>query len=389
MRASRRRDRGSILVLALLVSAAASVAGMYMVLTSDLRVRANRYLSRAADASRVALSGLQPSREHLAGNPGWTGADFSDPVEPSQSVSVSVVSTGIYRARATCLGVVGDATQGIAADLRAVPHKSIDFNVFSATTVEFDNASTGGYVRANGDVTAVGSIDFSGNLETTSGSAVTIQIPSEQIRLDPDPMLPPPASVPYYASLASPLVLLPIDIDTGALVLENQTLRPNFNPFGATNPNGAYLIDAGGLNVIVRNVYIEGLLVIRNSPLVLIEQGFHLERVEQGLASLMVEGGLDLRLQNPLDETSSLIDYNGDGDLFDLFLPSVEGIVYASGLFEGPYGGTIAGAIVAGQVRIKGMPNLIDSTALDSQPVYEFIEQGSWDVVAGSIGRTL
>jgi type IV pilus assembly protein PilB len=36
-----RRDRGS--VLALLVSAASAIAGMWMVLTSDLRARTNRY----------------------------------------------------------------------------------------------------------------------------------------------------------------------------------------------------------------------------------------------------------------------------------------------------------------------------------------------------------
>ena len=55
-----RRARGSVLVLALMVSAAAAIAGMWMVLSSYLRVRANRYLVRASDATRVARSRRSP-----------------------------------------------------------------------------------------------------------------------------------------------------------------------------------------------------------------------------------------------------------------------------------------------------------------------------------------
>lgn len=382
------RERGSVLVLALLVSAAASVAGMYMVLTSDLRMRANRYLSRAADASRVSLAGLHAARIQLGINPGWAGGSFADPDLPSQGMSVTVISTGALTSQATCVGVVGDATQGIAADLMAVPDPALSFNLFSATTVDFDNVTCGGYIRANGDVIGTGEVDFSGTLETLAGSNVTSQIESRQTRYVSALLVPPPVSMAFYVARSSPLLGLPIDGETGALLVEDLSLRPDSNPYGATNPRGAYLIDASGQKVEIRNVYVEGMLVVRGATNILIEQGFHLERVDIGLASIVADGPIDLRLQNSLDETVSLIDFNGDADLFDLFQPSIEGIVYTTADFEGPQGGLIRGAVVANRIRLTGVPDLKDSSALNTQPVYEFTEPGSWDVVAGSIGRT-
>ncbi|MFH0945517.1 MAG: hypothetical protein V2A76_10005, partial [Planctomycetota bacterium] len=362
--------------------------GMYMVLTADLRSRANRYLSRAADASRVSLAGLHAARIQLGGNPGWTGGNFRDPDAPSQGVTVTASSTGVLTSRATCVGVVGDATQGISADLMAVPDPVLGFNLFSATTIELDNVTSGGYVRANGDITATGDLDFSGTVETLSGSSVTLQIESRQVHYVSETLVPPAVSMAFYASRASPMLGLPVDTETGAILLENISLRPDSNPYGATNPKGAYLIDAPGQKLAIRNVYVEGLLVVRGATHILIEQGFYLVRVDNGMASLVANAPIDLRLQNSLDESVSLIDFNGDGDLFDLFQPSIEGVVYSSSSFTGPQGGLIKGAVVANQIHLTGMPDLRDSSALATQPVYEFTEPGPWDVVAGSIGRT-
>lgn len=387
MKSGRTRDLGSVLILALLVSAAGSIAGMYMVLRWDLISRANRYLGRAADASRLGLAGLQAARERLDSDPGWTGGALSDPTLNGQTINVSMTSLGIYRARASSTGAVGDATQTIVGDLRAVSHRSVAYSVYSATTVEFDNATVGGYVRANGDVTAIGELDFSGNLQTLDGSAVPGDIDSSQVVFVQDPLGSPSIAFTQYISGATPLLGLPIEMGTGAILLENTSLRPDNNPFGGTNAFGAYLIDAGGQPVVIRDVYVLGCLLIRGASSTLIEQGYHHNRAELGLASIITDGPLEVRLENALNESDLWIDYNGDGDLLDSFAPSIEGVVCTMSTFVGPFGGTVSGTILGYQVTITGMPTLEKTSAIPSNPVVGFIEPGPWDLVAGSIGK--
>lgn len=379
------RERGSILILALLTSAAASIAGMYLVLTADLRTRASRYLVRSADASRVALSGLQLARHRLDAAPGWTGAVASDPVDPNEAVTVDASPIGSYMASVTSIGAIGDATQTVTADLRAVAHPALTFRVVSATTLTFSDAAVGGYLRANGDVEVLGSLDFYGALVTTEGSVVDGSVPSGQVEMVPDDLAPPAVSLSEYAALSSPLVGVPSE--DGAFVLERVAFRPDANPYGGTHPSGAYTFDAGGVEVVLRDVFVAGCLTFTSCPKVTIERGYHHERVDAGLASLLCDGDLDVVFGDDLSELVFLMDFDGDGDLLGVHPAGIEGVVRVGGVFRGGGGGKIAGTLVANEVVLAGALELGGSTTVDSQPVRGFIEPGPWDVVPGSVGK--
>lgn len=374
-------------MLALLVSAAASIAGMYMVLTADLGVRRNRYLTRAADAARIGLSGLQLARARLGADGTWTGGTVVDPQTSTDSVTITATMLRPCVAHVEAVGAAGDATQSVRADLRAVQHPALDFRVVSATTVTFDECTIGGSIRANGDVLANGDVDFYGALETTQTSTVAHEIPAGQVTKVANTIVPPVASIATYSAAASSLIGVPLA--GAAYLLEDVALRPDANPYGATNANGAYVFDAGGADVILRDVYVEGTLIFENVGTVTIEEGFHLVRANQSFASLLVDGDLEVRLETALAEYLSLVDFNGDGDVLDLYTPEIEGVIYATGAFVGPYAGQVKGSILANEVTLTGVATLKSSSIIAAQPVVEFTLAGPWDIVPGTIDEGL
>lgn len=387
MEHARSGERGSILVLALLVSAASAIAGMWMVLTSDLGVRRNRYLVRAFEASRVSQGGLQLARERLGADPAWTSAIVTDPVDPTQVLTVSVQSVAYKYVQATSVGAVADSTQIVTADLRAVSHPSLWYQAVSSGTITFLDSTVGGFLRANSNVLGEGDVDFSGSVETMDRATVTDQIDPKQVVKVSEALAPPPIPIDDYVRFSSPLLSLPYDDDEEAYVLEKSSLTPLSNPFGAANAEGAYSIDGKGAAVVLRDVYIVGSLTIYNVTEVRIERGYSHRNAVAYLATLLVEGPILMSLESPLVELVEAYDYNQDGDLLDVHPPEVEGVIHAYGSFTGPYGGTVRGVILANEVLIGGNASLQASPSLLTQPIVGYVLPGSWEIVAGSIGR--
>lgn len=382
------RDRGSILVLALLVSASSAIAGMWLVLTSDLRSRANRYLSRAGDATRNAMSGLEIARWALGEDPNWDGAAYS--LGASGAVpggaTVAVESIGYYRVAATATGTLADTTQIVEAELRGPFDPVLDFNVVSASTITFQDTFIDGHVRANGNVLSVGVVDFSGTLETLTGAAVTSQIDPSQVAYVSETLPLPTLPLNELVSLCSPLSGVPFDAGLDALVVDRARFTPNSNPFGGLNAKGAYVLDADGRKVVLRDLYVVGMLVILDTPNVEVRKGYYQERVDASLPSLVVQGDLDLRLESALIEAAQLLDFNSDGDLTDTFAPYLAGIVRATGSLKLPYAGTVHGSAFGSTVTIVGAAALQDDPQLQTFPVRGYVAAGAWDVVAGTIG---
>lgn len=384
-RAARRR--GSILVLALLASAAASIAGMWLITTSDLRVRANRYLVIASDASRIATSGLQFARIQLDRNMGWSGANIATPIDGwSGRMLIASQPTTWSCAHVSITGFLNSGQQSVHANLRAVPHPTLDYNFASGTTVTFTDAVVAGRFRANGAVNCVGNVDFSGVITTPSGSSVSGQIDSTQVVYAQSALSQPTVSLSTYQSISSPMLGVPRQPGNGPYLFDHVSLTPSANPYGGTNASGAYLFDAGGANVTIQDVYLRGTLTILNAGTVQVGNGFNADRVDASLATIVVQGAIDMHLETDLNETYLLTDLNGDGDMLDVFTPQVTGLVFATGDFKGTYGGRINGSVLAHAIEIVGNCDVGECASLLTQPVREFITHGPWEIVVGSIG---
>jgi hypothetical protein len=100
---------------------------------------------------------------------------------------------------------------------------------------------------------------------------------------------------------------------------------------------------------------------------VFVERGFYLRRADASLASLLVTGNLDLRLETALFEAALLMDLNGDGDMLDVHPPSVAGIVWCSGALTLPYSGSLLGSAMGQSVKIVGNGVLADEPLLLTQ----------------------
>ncbi|MBK6940607.1 MAG: hypothetical protein IPH13_10465 [Planctomycetes bacterium] len=383
MPAKRSRKTGSILVLALIVSATASIAGMHLMIVSDLRLRRSYALARIQDAVRVSSSGLQYARSRLGISAGYQGGSVVDPEFPQATFVLDVEPAGVLKAHATSTGTFGDATFATNADLIAPPHPALGFNVFSASTIHLHDTTLKGYLRANGNVTGEGVVDFFGALMTTSGSSVTAQIAPGQIEFVPESMAAPTLPFSAYQSLAATLIDPPIV--QGKVCIKGVAFRPNHNPYGSTNARGAYVFDAGHRSVELLDVYVDGTLTILNAGSVTIGQGCHFVAFDPALATLLVEGDLEVQLQDDLRESSLAVDLNGDGDLVDVFAPRLEGVVGTSGSLEIVGTGTLKGCFIAESVTIEGYPTIESASSFKSQPVEGFVVPGPWNVLAGTI----
>lgn len=383
MPAKRSRKTGSILVLALIVSATASIAGMHLMIVSDLRLRRSYALARIQDAVRVSSSGLQYARSRLGISAGYQGGSVVDPEFAQAAFVLDVDPVGVLKVHASSTGTFGDATFATNADLIAPPHPALVFNVFSASSIHLHDTTLKGYLRANGNVTAEGVVDFFGALMTTSGSNVTAQIAPGQIEFVPEAMAAPTLPFASYQSLAATLIDPPIV--NGKVCIKGVALRPNSNPYGSTNARGAYVLDAGNRGVDLLDVYVNGTLTILNASGVTIGQGCHFVAFDPALATLLVQGGLKAQLQDDLRESSLTVDLNGDGDLIDVFPPRLEGVIGVSGSLEIVGAGTLKGCFIGQTVTLEGYPKIEFAPSFKSQPIEGFVVPGPWNILAGTI----
>lgn len=373
-------------MLALMISASAAIAGMWMVLTSDMRMRASRYLGRAGDSTRDAFTGLEVSRVELGKDPAWTGVTCAVGASGAGSCTVTSTVIGVFRASVASTGTIGDATQKVVAELRAPADPSLDFNVVSGSTIAFKDVALGGRMRANGNVTSTGDAEFNGTIETLTGCTVTSQIASAQVAYVSTRLDPPSISINNLAARCTTMVGVPWSAGNNAFLIEKLRIGPDANPYGGLNASGAYVFDATSKNVLLRDVYVKGMLVIKNAVTVTITDGYHHERSDASLPTLIVQGDLDLHLSGTIDEPAMLTDMNGDGDLLDIHASLVKGIVYATGKLTLPYAGTMYGSAMGGSVVIQGSAQVLDEASLATTPVREFIKPGAFTIVPGTIG---
>ncbi len=381
-----RREHGSALILALLISASAAIAGMWMVLTTDLRARANRYLARAADSTRNAESGLEIARVELGKDAGWSGITCGLGASDAGEVTVLATPAGVYRSSVHSIGKLGETLQSITAELRAPAHASLSFNVVSASTITIDDAVLGGHLRANGSVIATGDVSFNGTLETSTGSTVTSAIPSSQVAYVSSAIAPPTVDINGLAARCTPLVGVPYSAADQALLIERVRLSPASDPYGGVNAAGAYVLDAGGKAVVLRDSCIVGMLIVTDAAVVRVENAYRHERADASLPSLLADCDLELRACGTLDEAALQVDMNGDGDMSDVLPSELDGIVLSKGKLTLASTAIVKGVAMGQTVAIGSAPTLTDEAQLATTPVREFIAAGAFEIVAGSVG---
>ncbi|MHC4810512.1 MAG: hypothetical protein ACYTEV_09115, partial [Planctomycetota bacterium] len=121
-------------------------------------------------------------------------------------------------------------------------------------------------------------------------------------------------------------------------LLERVRLAPDSNPFGETSPDGVYLIDLDGEDLVIRDCVIEGTLLLSNpGPGTRIEGSVAWRPVVSGDPILVVAGtsgtpAITIATDAvPLVENTLGADLDGDGELTSVIRSRLEGIVLVGG----------------------------------------------------------
>lgn len=160
------------------------------------------------------------------------------------------------------------------------------------------------------------------------------------------------ASITGTQTVAAPLRSLPDSSSVFDYYLANGTtiatatidarlLSPFSNPFGAPNPNGIYIINAGGLDVTIKNSRIVGTIVVINAGEVTVDGEVNWEPAHMHFPALMVAGDLRMRVSDALlSESAQSKNFNSlltpyktiwDIDQSDVYPSALAGIFYCTG----------------------------------------------------------
>jgi len=228
-----------------------------------------------------------------------------------------------------------------------------------------------------GDVEAV----TSAHASTVFG---TVTIPS------PPKAMPDPGVLALYIDLATEIPF------TGTI--EKKVLSPGSNPWGATNPDGVYVIDTEGSDIQIRYSRIHGtLIVILGSGKLFLEEAVLLHSYRADYPALIVDGDLELRLKSDLyalSESARGTNYNpsgtpyegtSDSDMADVYPNEIRGLVYATGnstLWETT---RVRGTVICKlQATCYDHTEIVYDPALLTNPPPGFASGCQTSVVAGS-----
>lgn len=275
-----------------------------------------------------------------------TGAGLSGPARQMASVVLELDTTAV--SGLGCALATGDDITFSSATVR------------SLGTIASNAAVTAGSSNIVAPVIAVGTITGS-----TYGLSRTPLSPAVQIPAQP---------WADYTAIGS---TLSYGLTGGQI--RSVVLGPSRNPYGPTNTQGVYIINAAGGNLLIRDTRVLGTLVVLNAGTVELRGSVVMDPAVNGWPVLIVQGTIFFNtVGGDLSESAigtnfnpAAVPYRGasDFDTVDTFASTLNGIIYASGnISSDPTARcTIRGALLAGgKASLAGELNLrycTDTTA--------------------------
>jgi len=345
------RRRGSAYLVVLAVSLIVATMGLGALLAIRAQARTANALSDAAEARQYALAAIELGRLAISKDPNWrtnrtcgvwisqqaigSGTctlEVNDPVDGN--LANRPHDPVIFKAT----GIKGQARQMIEVTLSAKPeplpalkhalHTGGQLHVKSGKQLATNTAivSTNGSLRNEGTIAA----------SVEAGSASQIGVVSGTLTLGAPPKAFPDRSVvDLYAKLGT--LIAPGN------TMEKQVLSPGRNPWGATNPDGVYVIRANQ-SLTIRHIRIYGtLVVIANGNTVTVDNEVLLQPVRSDYPALIVDGDAVFQYTSQgasLSEADAGVNFNppdtpydgdSDADLLDTYPSEIQGLVHVTG----------------------------------------------------------
>jgi len=379
------RRRGSAYLAVLAVSLIVATMGLGALLAIRAQARAANDLADAAEARQYAAAAIELGRLAISQDPNWRtnrtcGAWISQQTVGSGTCTLEVTDPVdgnlanrphdpvIFRAT----GVKGQARQMIEVTLSAnpVPLPALKYAIHTAGQLHVKAgkqlATNAAIVSTNGSLRNDGTI--AGSVE--AASATQVGIISGTLTLGaPSKAFPDRSVVDLYANLGT--LIAP------GSTMEKQVLSPGRNPWGATNPEGVYVVRANQ-NLTIRNMRIYGtLIVICNGNTVTLDNQVLLQPVRSDYPTLIIDGDAVFQyssLGTPLSELLTLVNFNppdtpydgeSDADILDFYPSEIQGLVHVTG--QAQLKGT---ALIRGLLLCESAASADAVASDDSQIIY-------------------
>jgi hypothetical protein len=388
-----------------LVVATLSLSGL---LLARSRLAASRALSAAAEARDIAHSGIELACRWIAQDPNWrvnrslgtwaTDLPIGDgtvTIEASEPIDGNLTNRPYDAVRIRATGRRDEARQTWEVTLNADPdplpvlqyalHCGGDTRIDSGHSLTVRNAPLDTDGRLRNDGTIVGnveaaSVQTAGNITGT----LTIDTTTEQYPANPFAM---------YVALGTEI--------TPGSTIAGRVLSPGSNPWGATNPDGVYVIRAGN-DLTIRNSRIHGTLVIlcAAGKQVTFENSLFIHPYRTDYPALLIQGDAEFEFTSTLgliealaganlNPSGSPYQGNSDSDFLDIYPSEIRGLVHVRGEARFESNGKFRGAVLcespSEETRFEGSNEIIHDRSLMNLPPQGYASRvpmlphsGSW-----------
>lgn len=343
------RRRGSLYLAVLSVTMIVSMVALSAMHAARLQIKTTQQGERRQQARLLALSAIEHALAEFNSNRNWEsdynlGTEYPNspvPVNDGEFTWKLVATTGGGRR----LDGIGrhDGTECIlSVDLKRQPNLDHPLLVGGDLTVGANDTLTINDSSAvvHGTVTNNGSI--TGNVEANAFAGLGA-LSGTQTSLTTERVLPNKDRVfDYYLAVGT---YLNIPVTDNLKRIRKCLLSPNSNPFGATNPHGIYIVDAGGYSVRVKDSRIVGTLVVVNghpTETLRLRANVCWEPAYPTFPAMLVDGNILFESDNiPLDESAidnpnlnpfgTPFQGNTDSVRDDSYPSSIAGLIYCTG----------------------------------------------------------
>lgn len=236
-----------------------------------------------------------------------------------------------------------------------------------------------GTIRANIEVGSVQTLGTVVGTVTTGATALE---------------MPDPGVFAMYQSLATTIAY-------PGTTFDRVVLAPGLNPWGATNVDGVYFIDAGSNNLTIKRSRILGTLLVKcgTSKKLIIDDPMFMQPYRADYPVLIADCAVEINLTSAvvvLSESVQLTNYNptvavylgiGDIDLLDTYPNEIQGLVHAKRDLKLDQSTRIRGSVICeGAVTASSAEIIYTSSLLTTPPMgyssYPMaISPGSWERV--------
>lgn len=402
----RRGQRGVIFIAALVLLAGMSVVIIALASEVALDLRMATNLADTDEATEIARAGLDNVIYLANANNDWRtrfasgiwisnkilgGGTFTAwGIDPDGDLANCPIDSVTARATATYNG----AARIVSATLRPPVHDSMMYLAYGsgwAQSIRFESTC-----RVYGDlccqkaVLVSGSPDHRGHIYARALDQVSsglVDANTDVIVWSTGPVLPVVNADWFFARGAQ---ILP-PLVGGIYEVADKRISPSSNPYGFTNSEGIYCLDAGGTEVRFVRCHITGTIVLKRAPKVTFDKACVHAPAFSYQPALVTDGSAVYSFDQNLSESQSNVDFNADGDKADTFSPSVSGIVYATTSITGlqASGGTnvvrFKGALVSNLVTFIGTGSIFEQDpSLATNLVNQFQGKGL-TLVKGSV----